>query len=131
MALRIAATILLSLLLLSTSILTTTSSPMESSWALSFNEPDSDNLLQGLPICNGKLGDCDGDAYEEVGTDLEAAVRRGLAWRKRYISYDALKKNRVPCNRRGQSYYNCQRGRQANPYRRGCSFITKCARIMN
>jgi Rapid ALkalinization Factor (RALF) len=131
MALRVATTVLLSLLLLSTSILTTTSSPMESSWALSFNEPDFDNLLEGLPTCNGKVGDCDGDSYEEVGTDLEAAVRRGLAWRKRYISYDALKKNRVPCNRRGQSYYNCQRGRQANPYRRGCSFITKCARIMN
>ncbi|KAF3326808.1 protein RALF-like 19 [Carex littledalei] len=55
--------------------------------------------------------------------------RRGLAYRRRYISYEALKKNRVPCNRRGKSYYNCKRGRQANPYRRGCSFITRCARI--
>lgn len=134
MALRIATTVLLSLLLLSTSILTTTSSPMDSSWALSFTEPDSDNLLGGsasMPICNGKVGDCDGDTYEDVGTDLAAAVRRGLQWRKRYLSYDVLKKDRVPCNRRGHSYYNCQRSRQANPYRRGCSFITKCARIMN
>lgn len=134
MALRTTTTLLLSLLLLSTSILTTTSSPIENPWALNFIEPASDNLLEGtsyLSTCNGKVGDCDGDTYEEVGTDLEAAVRRSLQWRKRYISYDALKKNRVPCNRRGQSYYNCQRGRQANPYRRGCSFITKCARIMN
>jgi Rapid ALkalinization Factor (RALF) len=76
---------------------------METSWALSFNELDSDSLLERLPICNGKVGDCDRDAYEEVGTDLEAAVRRGLAWRKRYFSYDALNKNHVPCNRRGQS----------------------------
>ncbi|KAJ1691041.1 hypothetical protein LUZ63_015196 [Rhynchospora breviuscula] len=134
MALRTATTLLLSVLLLSSSILTSTSSPMDNPWALSFADPDSDNLLDGsasLLSCNGKVGDCDGDAYEGMGTDLEAAVRRGLAFRKRYISYEALKKNRVPCNRRGQSYYNCQRGRQANPYKRGCSFITKCARIMN
>nr|CAN78122.1 hypothetical protein VITISV_041547 [Vitis vinifera] len=55
--------------------------------------------------------------------------RRSLAQRRRYISYGALRRNQVPCNRRGRSYYNCRRGGRANPYRRGCSVITKCHRF--
>ncbi|XWS19612.1 hypothetical protein CRYUN_Cryun31cG0030500 [Craigia yunnanensis] len=53
---------------------------------------------------------------------------RQLAQRKRYISYGALKSNSIPCNRRGQSYYNCQNRRKANPYNRGCTAITHCHR---
>ncbi len=45
-----------------------------------------------------------------------------------YISYGALGKNNVPCSKRGLSYYNCQPGAQANPYTRGCSVISRCAR---
>ena len=35
------------------------------------------------------------------------------------IDYGALNKNRVPCSKRGASYYNCQPGAQANPYTAG------------
>ncbi|ESR62600.1 hypothetical protein CICLE_v10018198mg [Citrus x clementina] len=34
----------------------------------------------------------------------------------------------LPCNRRGASYYNCNGGGPANPYRRGCTAITNCQR---
>ncbi|CAI8618235.1 unnamed protein product [Vicia faba] len=68
-----------------------------------------------------------------VGEDNEMMMdsesnRRTLAGRKRYISYGALRANQIPCGRRGQSYYDCQRRKQANPYRRGCNRITHCAR---
>lgn len=76
--------------------------------------------------CNEFLGEC--IEVEDEMIDLEI-VRRTLAQRRRYISYGALKKNNVPCNRRGHSYYNCARSGKANPYRRGCSVITHCARI--
>ncbi|KAI7737023.1 hypothetical protein M8C21_007523, partial [Ambrosia artemisiifolia] len=35
-------------------------------------------------------------------------------------------KNNVPCNQRGQSYYNCNGRGQANPYTQGCNVITRC-----
>ncbi|XP_010469431.1 PREDICTED: protein RALF-like 19 [Camelina sativa] len=54
--------------------------------------------------------------------------RRQLAARRSYISYGALKKNNVPCSRRGRSYYDCKKRKKANPYRRGCSVITHCYR---
>lgn len=66
------------------------------------------------------------DPYEELTMESES-VRRRLAGRS-YISYGALRKNNVPCSRRGQSYYNCQRSGRANPYRRGCTVATRCAR---
>nr|UWT60550.1 RALF8 [Fragaria x ananassa] len=65
----------------------------------------------------------------EMMLDSESS-RRTLAGRTRYISYGALKRNRIPCRRRGASYYNCGRpNQQANTYRRGCSVITRCARF--
>ncbi|KAK1390101.1 Rapid ALkalinization Factor [Heracleum sosnowskyi] len=66
------------------------------------------------------------DPNEEMMMESESA-RRNLVG-KRYISYDALRKNSVPCSRRGQSYYNCQQSGRANPYRRGCTVATRCAR---
>ncbi|KAM5562272.1 protein RALF-like 33 [Rosa sericea] len=48
---------------------------------------------------------------------------------KRTISYEALKRNMVPCGQPGHSYYYCGISGQANPYRRGCSVITRCARF--
>ncbi|OWM91054.1 hypothetical protein CDL15_Pgr023387 [Punica granatum] len=54
---------------------------------------------------------------------------RKLVQKARYISYDALKKNSIPCSQRGQSYYNCEKQGEANPYKRGCSVITHCARF--
>lgn len=84
----------------------------------------------GVASCNGALvGDCI-DIDHEMMMDTEIS-RRTLARARRYISYSALKKNQVPCNRRGHSYYNCARRGRANPYRRGCSRITRCARQTN
>ncbi|XP_010915431.2 protein RALF-like 22 [Elaeis guineensis] len=85
---------------------------------------------RGDDTCDGLLGQCtDEDAEMETETGIS---RRGLARAGvRYISYGALSRNRVPCNRRGHSYYRCSRGKRANPYRRGCSVITQCQRIFN
>ncbi|KAG0498163.1 hypothetical protein HPP92_002454 [Vanilla planifolia] len=66
----------------------------------------------------------DGEDMDVEGDRRELMARR----RRRYLSYDMLKRNQVPCNRRGVSYYNCNRHGRANPYRRGCSYITRCAR---
>lgn len=55
-------------------------------------------------------------------------------WRRkpRTVRYSALDANKVPCNKRGQTYYqNCASQQAANPYRRGCSAITRCSRNMN
>uniref|UniRef100_A0ACD5TEL2 Uncharacterized protein n=1 Tax=Avena sativa TaxID=4498 RepID=A0ACD5TEL2_AVESA len=50
----------------------------------------------------------------------------------KYISYAALRADQIPCNMRGQSYYqNCGSMKQMNPYPRGCSAITRCARNLN
>ncbi|XP_078447359.1 protein RALF-like 19 [Wolffia australiana] len=80
---------------------------------------------------DGLIGKCI-DEDEEMAMDSEAN-RRGLAQRFKYISYQALIKDRIPCNHRGYSYYNCNKSgaRRANPYRRGCTVITHCARFLN
>lgn len=54
--------------------------------------------------------------------------RRVLRGQNRHISYAALSRNNIPCNVRGASYYNCHSQQRVNPYRRGCSQITRCAR---
>lgn len=79
--------------------------------------------------CMGLVGDCI-DEDEEMGMESES-TRRGLRGRGSHISYDALSRDRVPCNQRGASYYNCNQRSQVNPYRRGCSAITRCARSLN
>ncbi|KAK8492762.1 hypothetical protein V6N13_117693 [Hibiscus sabdariffa] len=61
--------------------------------------------------------------------DRTETNHRLLAGQKEYISYKALKSNAVPCNKRGRSYYDCGRAGAVNPYTRGCSIITRCARI--
>ncbi|KAH7546020.1 protein RALF-like 19 [Ziziphus jujuba] len=78
-------------------------------------------------LSHGSVGDFIGEDNEML-MDSEAS-RRALAGGRKYISYSALKKNRVPCGRRGQSYYNCQKRQRANPYKRGCTVITHCARF--
>ncbi|KAB1221953.1 Protein RALF-like 4 [Morella rubra] len=75
--------------------------------------------------CSGAVGECIGEENEML---MDSHPSRHLA-RQRYISYGALRANSIPCGRRGNSYYNCQRRRRANPYRRSCSAITHCARI--
>ncbi|KVI10470.1 rapid alkalinization factor-like [Cynara cardunculus var. scolymus] len=64
------------------------------------------------------------DVREEMMMESESA-RRILAGRG-YISYSAMQKNNVPCNQRGQSYYDCNSRGRANPYSRGCNVITRC-----
>ncbi|KAJ0555270.1 putative rapid ALkalinization Factor [Helianthus annuus] len=54
--------------------------------------------------------------------------RRVLLVEKRYISYETLRRDVVPCGTPGASYYNCRDSGVANPYNRGCEVITFCAR---
>ncbi|EAY83408.1 hypothetical protein OsI_38624 [Oryza sativa Indica Group] len=80
--------------------------------------------------CRGTVGECleggDVDGEEgELGSASGEAHRRVLAGRG-YISYQSLRRDSVPCSRRGASYYNCRPGASANPYHRGCSRITRC-----
>ncbi|KAK9906116.1 hypothetical protein M0R45_020253 [Rubus argutus] len=93
-------------------------------------------ILAHFPICNGasvldlnalkgseidvKIGDC----LTEPEMDSEIS-RRVLAMQKKYISYETLKRDLVPCARPGASYYNCHPV-AANPYNRGCDVITRC-----
>ncbi|XP_074558931.1 protein RALF-like 19 [Curcuma longa] len=88
--------------------------------------------------CDALTGECgeEEEGDDEMDVEGEEDTRRflyGLArgGRPKFISYAALKRNRVPCDRRGNSYYNCQRSGRANPYRRGCTIITHCARILH
>lgn len=90
---------------------------------------DADAVLSGT--CDGPLGECIGEE-EEMMMESEIS-RRGLLAQQRqnFIGYGALKKNKVPCNRRGHSYYNCGRRGKVNPYRRTCTVITQCKRFTN
>ncbi|WOK94706.1 hypothetical protein Cni_G03411 [Canna indica] len=74
--------------------------------------------------CRGSVGECLAGAEFELGSE---ASRRVLA-RSYYISYAALRRDSVPCSRRGASYYNCRPGAHGNPYSRSCSSITRCRR---
>ncbi|RAL45321.1 hypothetical protein DM860_014731 [Cuscuta australis] len=71
------------------------------------------------------VGDCGGEGEE---MSMESEMSRRVLAQTRYISYAALAADTIPCRRRGNSYYNCLSHQQANPYRRGCSAITHCAR---
>ncbi|KAK1431004.1 hypothetical protein QVD17_14193 [Tagetes erecta] len=104
-------------------------------WALTFscfavssstNVPFKPNLvvLNHLSNESSQLVRDTIDFDEEMMMESETA-RRVLAG-KRYISYNAMAKNNIPCNQRGQSYYDCNRKGQANPYTRGCNVITRC-----
>ncbi|KAJ0980663.1 hypothetical protein J5N97_008918 [Dioscorea zingiberensis] len=72
--------------------------------------------------CRGTIAEC--LAGEEF--DLGSETNRRILATSSYISYGALRRDSVPCSRRGASYYNCRAGGQANPYSRGCSAITRC-----
>ncbi|CAL9065752.1 unnamed protein product [Musa banksii] len=75
-----------------------------------------------LSGCRGTIAECLAGEEFDLGSE---AGRRILATSS-YISYGALKRDTVPCSRRGASYYNCRPGAQANPYSRSCSAITQC-----
>ncbi|CAO2836722.1 unnamed protein product [Amaranthus hypochondriacus] len=90
---------------------------------------DFDPTVMGLfssgSGCKGTVGECLGGEEE---FELDSESHRRILATSNYISYAALNRNRVPCSRRGASYYNCRPGAQANPYSRGCSAISRCAR---
>ncbi|KAI3511581.1 hypothetical protein L1887_18736 [Cichorium endivia] len=74
-------------------------------------------------VCSGKIGDCSEDEIME-----SESSRRILIMEKKYISYETLKRDLVPCGTPGASYYNCKGKGVANPYNRGCEIITRCSR---
>ncbi|CAO2144084.1 unnamed protein product [Urochloa humidicola] len=82
-------------------------------------------LMLALAV-HGTGGHCVG--LGEMEMDSEA--HRRLLWEattgRRYISYDALRGDVVPCSRTGVPYYNCRISTTANPYTRGCESITRC-----
>ncbi|XP_020228166.1 protein RALF-like 24 [Cajanus cajan] len=74
-------------------------------------------------VCTKSIGEC--LAEPEMDSETNRRVLEGV--RHRYISYESLKRDMVPCDRPGASYYNCH-ARPANHYNRGCEVITGCAR---
>ncbi|GMN46410.1 hypothetical protein TIFTF001_015595 [Ficus carica] len=79
--------------------------------------------------CRASIGECLlGDMDDELELQMDSESNRRILAQRRYISYGALRRNTVPCSRRGASYYNCRPGAQANPYSRGCNAITRCRR---
>lgn len=86
-----------------------------------------------LPVkseCRGSVAECGllAAADDDAEFLMDSETSRRILAGKTYISYGALRRNTVPCSRRGASYYNCRPGAQANPYSRGCSAITRCRR---
>ncbi|CAA2958070.1 Hypothetical predicted protein [Olea europaea subsp. europaea] len=59
-------------------------------------------------VCRGKISDCLGRAMDEDDQMDSESNRRVLVFQKRYISYDTLKRDTVPCSKPGASYYNCK-----------------------
>ncbi|KAL0362677.1 UNVERIFIED_CONTAM: hypothetical protein Scaly_1222900 [Sesamum calycinum] len=105
------------ILLLSITALATVAQPKEYTFDLGLmGEPDGHGLVAA------SLED------EEFMMESEAARRQLAPGERTYISYRSLGRNNVMCNTRGQSYYNCYGNQRVNPYRRGCSKVTKCAR---
>ncbi|KAL2925286.1 Protein RALF-like 34 [Bienertia sinuspersici] len=99
-------------------------------WSSSSTSPAMLSMIESDQDLDDIL-DHDNDDDEDESSSSE--LRRSLYWKKRYyISYGALKANRVPCPpRSGRSYYthNCFNTRApANPYFRGCSCIARCRR---
>uniref|UniRef100_A0A7N0U6G1 Uncharacterized protein n=1 Tax=Kalanchoe fedtschenkoi TaxID=63787 RepID=A0A7N0U6G1_KALFE len=82
--------------------------------------PDSSSSSK----CDGTVGEC--AAAEDEEFELDSEISRRVLATSQYISYGALDRNKVPCNQRGASYYNCQTGSQANPYSRGCTTYNRC-----
>ncbi|KAL2923267.1 Protein RALF-like 24 [Bienertia sinuspersici] len=112
------------LLILQTHLKTTNGYP-----DLSLNSSKSgeiDEVVEG--DCDGKRGNCSKISMaEELDVDSEIN-RRILSMQRKYISYETLRRDVVPCSTPGSSYYSCG-ATPANRYRRGCSVIAKCARM--
>ncbi|XP_030545929.2 protein RALF-like 22 [Rhodamnia argentea] len=84
------------------------------------------SFFMGRSECPGDwIGECR-VLGEETESEGESESERRILAMRQYISYGALRRNSVPCSRRGASYYNCRAGAPSNPYSRGCSRITRC-----
>uniref|UniRef100_A0A7C8ZPN4 Rapid ALkalinization Factor n=1 Tax=Opuntia streptacantha TaxID=393608 RepID=A0A7C8ZPN4_OPUST len=81
----------------------------------------------GTRVCDGTVGSCPANSEFEVGSEVDR--RMLLGEQKKYISYETLKRDLVPCSVPGSSYYTCGDSPEANRYSRGCSIITRCARF--
>ncbi|XP_042385968.1 rapid alkalinization factor-like [Zingiber officinale] len=65
----------------------------------------------------------------DLDLELSSEESRRLLWaatEKKYISYEALKGDVVPCSEPGVPYYNCHVFPRASPYTRGCQIISGC-----
>ncbi|XP_019230334.1 PREDICTED: rapid alkalinization factor 23-like [Nicotiana attenuata] len=81
------------------------------------------------PISSHKYGNTNfGHDFGDHAIAISSRGRRILQAEDGYISYAALSADTIPCNVRGASYYDCSSHVEINPYRRGCSEITRCAR---
>ncbi|KAJ0035346.1 hypothetical protein Pint_24537 [Pistacia integerrima] len=103
---------------------------ISSASAIDINGGHQLGFLPVKPECTGSIGECMTveDEDFDLEFDMDSEINRRILATRRYISYGALRRNTVPCSRRGASYYNCRHGGQANPYSRGCSTITRCRR---
>ncbi|CAH9071634.1 unnamed protein product [Cuscuta europaea] len=84
--------------------------------------------------CAGMTSECPSMALVEEEEEEEMnseSNRRALLMRKKYISYETLRRDMVPCDIPGASYYYCKGPAKANSYNRGCEIITRCAREVN
>ncbi|XP_010241351.1 PREDICTED: rapid alkalinization factor-like [Nelumbo nucifera] len=90
-----------------------------------------EDLFAAPGTCNGQIGECIDEEEEMMMTEIVDGRRPRILFKtNKFISYEALKKNKVPCPRPGDSYYDCRKSKTVNPYRRGCSVITYCQRII-
>ncbi|EOA17692.1 hypothetical protein CARUB_v10006063mg [Capsella rubella] len=82
--------------------------------------PSPNREIETMLVRNSLIG-------EEEDLMPSEISRRVLMAHKRYIGYETLRRDMVPCQKPGASYYDCRSG-QANSYSRGCETITRCAR---
>ncbi|CAL1372795.1 unnamed protein product [Linum trigynum] len=90
----------------------------------------SNEAGMSMATCDAMEGHCF-NADTDFMMDMESHDR--LLWqvgsgRQRYITYQALRANSIPCGWRGNSYYDCDAHKRVNPYRRGCTAATRCFR---
>ncbi|KMT05974.1 hypothetical protein BVRB_7g164620 [Beta vulgaris subsp. vulgaris] len=63
-----------------------------------------------------------------MSSESNRRVMLDLSELSSFLSYGLLDRNRVPCSKAGQSYYNCRPNETANPYERSCTNIIQCQR---
>ncbi|XP_042471486.1 rapid alkalinization factor-like [Zingiber officinale] len=95
-------------------------------------QTSAESAAAGALACGGNgngRGSCLVEQGMAVEMELSSEESRRLLWavtEKKYISYDALKGDSVPCSKPGVPYYNCHTFPTAGPYTRGCQVISGC-----